>query len=96
MSLTKAAESQWAKPYNNNYLIGLSGSGKRPEMWATVVQCLRSADLNYPADLIEQQFEDGPKQPSSSQSTPERLESPTHAGLSAFYGCALSIEMHEP
>ena len=37
-------------------LIGIAGSGKRPETWATVVVCLRQVGLNYLAETIEGKY----------------------------------------
>ena len=64
-----------AQSDSESYLIAFAaGSGKRPETWATVVECLRIAELNYLADSVQQQF-DQQHTPSSQPTQP-----PTHAG----------------
>ena len=54
-----------------------SGGGKRPETWATVVECLRVAKLNYLADSVEKVFED---EPPISQPEPPSTPQPINAG----------------
>ena len=61
-------------------LLLLSGGGKRPLTWATVVECLRTAELNYLADSVEELFEHDLPQPPS-------IPQPNSAGQSTEFLC---------
>ena len=55
--------------------FSIAGSGKRPETWATLVSCLKFAELNYVADTIVQQYDDSPEPPAG-QPPPEPTTTP--------------------
>ena len=73
--------------YRLNQSLSNSGGGKKPISWATVVECLRTVELNYLADSIEELFEHDLPQPSS---TPQ----PNGAGRSMEFLCIVT-EMEE-
>ena len=52
------------------FFDSIAGSGKRPETWATIVSCLKFAELNYYADTIVEQYDDSPGTPPEPTTTP--------------------------
>ena len=47
------------------FFVDITGGGKRPETWATVVICLRQVSLNYIADIIEAEYSDSGSTPTT-------------------------------
>ena len=58
-------------------LLSNSGGGKKPITWATVIECLRTAELNYLADSVEELFEYLPQ--------PSLTPQPNNAGWSTDF-----------